>query len=88
MNNIRSDCLPFFSHHSLFYQIHFENFNNTLFLIKLISADQISHLSDLKWKKRIIIIAEDENFYFNKRVKKYQKELEEREISIIFLIIT
>ena len=54
------------------------------FLIKLISADQIGHLSDLKWKKRIIIITGDENFNFNKRIKKYQKEIEEREISIIF----
>ena len=54
------------------------------FLIKLITADQIGHLSDLKWKKRIIIITDDENFNFNKRIKKYQKEIEEREISIIF----
>ena len=54
------------------------------FLIKLIAADQIGHLSDLKWKKRSIIIADDENFIFNKRVKKFQKEIEEREISIIF----
>ena len=54
------------------------------FLIKLISADQIGHLSDLKWKKRIIIITGDENFNFNERIKKYQKEIEEREISIIF----
>ena len=54
------------------------------FLIKLITADQIGHLSDLKWKKRIIIIADDENFNFNKKVKKYRKALEEREISIIF----
>ena len=72
MNNIRSDYLPFFSHHSLFDQIYFENFNNTLFFfIKLIKADQIGHLSDVKWKKRIIIISEEENFYSNKRVKKY-----------------
>ncbi len=55
------------------------------FLIKLISAEQIGLLSDLKWEKRIIIIADDENFSFNKRVKKYRKEIEEREISIIFL---
>jgi len=34
------------------------------FLIKLIAADQIDHLNDLKWKKRIIIIADDENFNF------------------------
>ena len=54
------------------------------FLNKLITADQIGHLSDLKWKKRIIIITDDENFNFNKRIKKYQKEIEEREISIIF----
>lgn len=54
------------------------------FLIKFITADQIGHLGDLKWKKRIIIIAGDENFNFNKRIKKYQKEIEEREISIIF----
>ena len=56
------------------------------FLIKLITANQIGHLSGLKWKKRIIIITDDENFNFNKRIKKYQKEIEEREISIIFLI--
>ena len=54
------------------------------FLIKLITANQIGHLSDLKWKKRIVIISDDENFSFNKRIKKYQKEIEEREISIIF----
>ena len=54
------------------------------FLIKLVTADQIGHLSDLKWKKRIIIITDDEHFNFNKRIKKYQKEIEEREISIIF----
>ena len=54
------------------------------FLIKLTIANQVGHISDLKWKKRIIIIADDESFHFNKRVKKYQKELEEREISIIF----
>ena len=54
------------------------------FLIKLVTADQIGHLSELKWKKRIIIITDDENFNFNKRIKKYQKEIEEREISIIF----
>ena len=54
------------------------------FLIKIISAEQIGLLSDLKWKKRIIIIADDENFNFNKRIKKYRKEIEEREISIIF----
>ena len=45
---------------------------------------QIDHLSDLKWEKRIIIIVDDENFEFNNRAKKYQKELEERDISIIF----
>ena len=45
---------------------------------------QIGHLSDLKWEKRIIIIVDDENFEFNNRAKKYQKELEERDISIIF----
>ena len=54
------------------------------FLIKLIAADQIGHLNDLKWKKRIIIIADDENFNFKKRIKNYRKEIEEREISIIF----
>ena len=54
------------------------------FLFKLTIADQVGHLSDLKWNKRIIIIADDESFHFNKRVEKYQKELEEREISIIF----
>ena len=54
------------------------------FLTKLITANQIGHLSDLKWKKRIVIISDDENFSFNKRIKKYQKEIEEREISIIF----
>ena len=54
------------------------------FLFKLTIADRVGHLSDLKWKKRIIIIADDESFHFNKRVTKYQKELEEREISIIF----
>ena len=45
---------------------------------------QIGHLSDLKWEKRIIIIVDDENFEFNNRAKKYQKELEERDIIIIF----
>ena len=45
---------------------------------------QIVHLSDLKWEKRIIIIIDDENFEFNKRVKNYQKELRERDISIVF----
>ena len=54
------------------------------FLIKLIAADQIGHLNDLKWKKRIIIIADDENFNFKKRIKNYRKEIKEREISIIF----
>ncbi len=54
------------------------------FLIKHTIAEQVGHLSDLKWEKRIIIIVDDEPFNFNKRVKKYQKELEEREISIIF----
>ena len=54
------------------------------FLFKLTIADRVGHLSDLKWKKRIIIIADDESFHFNKRVTMYQKELEEREISIIF----
>ena len=76
----------FLGHHKLFDQFYFEIFNNILFLTKLITADQIGHLSDLKWKKRIIIIIDDENFNFNKRIKKYQKEIEEREISIIFLI--
>ena len=55
-----------------------------LIITKLNTADQIGHLRDLKWKKRIIIITDDENFNFNKRIKKYQKEIEEREISIIF----
>ena len=45
---------------------------------------QIGHLSDLKWEKRIIIIVDDENFEFNKRAKQYQKELEERDLSIVF----
>ena len=47
-------------------------------------ANNMSYLSDFKWKKRIIIIADDDNFDFDKRVKKHQLELEEREISIIF----
>ena len=55
-----------------------------LFLIKLITADQIGHLSDFKWKKRIIIITDDENFSFNEKVKKYRREIEDRKISIIF----
>ena len=54
------------------------------FLSSLIPAMQIVHLSDLKWEKRIIIIIDDENFEFNKRVKKYQKQFKERDISIIF----
>ena len=54
------------------------------FLIKLITADEIGHLSDLKWEKRIIIIIDDENFIFNKRIEKYRREIEEREMSIIF----
>ena len=54
------------------------------FLIGLIPAMQIGHLSDLKWEKRIIIIVDDENFEFNKRAKQYQKELEERDLSIVF----
>ena len=45
---------------------------------------QIGHLSDLKWEKRIIIVLNDENFEFNNRAKKYQKEIEERDISIVF----
>ena len=45
---------------------------------------QIVHLSDLKWKKRIIIVVNDENFKFNNRAKKYQRELKERDISIVF----
>ena len=53
-------------------------------LIKLITAGHISHLSDLKWEKRIIIIVDDENYNFNKRIKKFRKEIEEREISVIF----
>ena len=45
---------------------------------------QIVHLNDLKWKKRIIIVVNDENFEFNNRAKKYQRELKERDISIVF----
>ena len=54
------------------------------FLFSLIPATQIGHLIDLKWEKRIIIIVDDENFEFNNRVKKYLKEFEERDISIVF----
>ena len=45
---------------------------------------QIDHLSDLEWGKRIIIIVDDENFDFKNRAKKYQKEIEKRDISIVF----
>ena len=45
---------------------------------------QIVHLSDLKWEKRIIIIVEDENFEFNNRVKNYQEQFKERDISVVF----
>ena len=45
---------------------------------------QIVHLSDLKWEKRIIIIVDDENFEFNNRVKKYQEQFKERDISVVF----
>ena len=53
-------------------------------MVNFIYAMQIDHLSELKWEKRIIIIIDDENFEFNKRAKKYQKELEERDMSIVF----
>ena len=53
-------------------------------MVNFIYAMQIDHLSELKWEKRIIIIIDDERFEFNKRAKKYQKELEERDMSIVF----
>ena len=53
-------------------------------MVTFIYAMQIDHLSELKWEKRIIIIIDDEDFKFNKRAKKYQKELEERDMSIVF----
>ena len=54
------------------------------FLSSLFYAMQIDHLSDLKWEKRIIIIVDDENFEFNNRVKKYQEQFKERDISVVF----
>tara|TARA_B100001248_G_scaffold202021_1_gene156215 strand:- start:391 stop:582 length:192 start_codon:yes stop_codon:yes gene_type:complete len=44
---------------------------------------RIGNLSDLKWEKRIIIV-DDDIFKSNNRAKKYQKEPEERDISIVF----
>ena len=54
------------------------------FLHNLILAGDVINLSDLKWKKRTIIIVDDENFDFKKRLKKYQKEIEERDIVLVF----
>ena len=54
------------------------------FLSSLILAMQTVYLSDLIWEKRIIIILDDENFKFNNRVKKYQEQFKERDISVIF----
>ena len=54
------------------------------FLNILIIAEDLNHLNDLKWKKRIIIIVDDESFALKNRLKKYQKEFEARDISIFF----
>ena len=54
------------------------------FLHNLILAGDVINLSDLKWKKRAIIIVGDENFDFKGRLKKYQKEIEERDIVLVF----
>ena len=54
------------------------------FLQNLILAGDVINLSDLKWKKRAIIIVGDENFDFKGRLKKYQKEIEERDIVLVF----
>ena len=54
------------------------------FLHNLILAGDVINLSDLKWKKRTIIIVDDENFDFKRRLKKYQKEIEERDIVLVF----
>ena len=55
------------------------------FLLNIfIIAEDLNHLNDLKWKKRIIIIVDDESFAFKNRLKKYQKEFEARDISIFF----
>ena len=53
-------------------------------MVNLIYAMQIVHLSDLKWEKRIIIIIDDENFEFNNELKSIKKNLEERDMSIVF----
>ena len=63
----------------------FVNFYYFLFFLhNLILAGDVINLSDLKWKKRAIIIVGDENFDFKGRLKKYQKEIEERDIVLVF----
>jgi len=55
-----------------------------VFLHNLILARDVINISDLKWKKRTVIIVNDENFDFKRRLKKYQKEIEERDIVLVF----
>ena len=50
----------------------------------VISFSSSSLFSSSSDEKRIIIVVIDENFEFNNKAKKYQKELKERDISIVF----
>ena len=55
-----------------------------LFLfMKIIIAKQISHINDLQWSNRIIIVMNDINFEFQKKIKLNQIGIDDRKISII-----
>ena len=53
------------------------------FLINLIIAKQLSHLNDLKWKNRILVVLYDNEFQFFKNIKQNIKGLDERNFVII-----
>ena len=48
------------------------------FLINLIIAKQLSHLNDLKWKNRILVVLYDNELQFFKNIKQNIKGLDEK----------
>jgi len=53
-------------------------------LMSAIIAKQLSHIDDLQWRNRIIIVINDKNFDFQEKIKQNQMGVDERKISIIF----